>query len=119
MATLSPLPTRDTLPGRVATPPWADDDPRRLDLDARLDADHRARQVDQAVAALDLSALSDAYAGTGSLACRPDWLLRGARYAVRRGPHRPADWWRNARARARPLAAAWPDAGALVRVRLP
>ena len=97
MTTLSTRPARDTRPGRFAAPPWADDHPRRLDLDLRLAPDHLARQVDQAVAALDLSALYDAYAGTGSLACRPDLLLRGALYEVRRGRHSPADWWRDAR----------------------
>jgi transposase len=97
MATVSALPARDTLPGRFAAPPWADDHPRRLDLDARLAPDHLARQVEQAVARLDLTALYDAYAGTGSLACRPDLLLRLALYAVRRGRHSPADWWRDAR----------------------
>jgi transposase len=96
MATVSPRPARDTLPGRFAAPPWHDDDPRRRDLDVRLAPDHLARQVDQAVAGLDLTALYDAYAGTGSLACRPDLLLRLALYEVRRGRHSPADWWRDA-----------------------
>ena len=97
MTTVSPHPAPDTLPGRFAAPPWRDDDPRRLDLDGRLAPDHLARQVEDAVAALDLTALYDAYAGTGSLACRPDLLLRHALYEVRRGRHRPADWWYDAR----------------------
>ena len=96
MVTLSARSARDTLPGRFAVPPWRDDDPRRRDLDSRLTPDHLARQVDQAVAGLDLTALYDAYAGTGSPACRPDLLLRHALYEVRRGRHRPADWWRDA-----------------------
>lgn len=96
MTTVSPRLARDTLPGRFAAPPWRDDDPRRLDLDSRLAPDHLARQVEHAVATLDLTALSDAYAGTGSLACRPDLLLRHALYEVRRGRHRPADWWHDA-----------------------
>ena len=97
MATVFPRPASDTLPGRFAAPPWADDDPLRRALDLRLAPDHLARRVDQAVASLDLSALYDAYAGTGSPACRPDLLLRVAVYEVRRGRHRPADWWRDAR----------------------
>ena len=96
MATVSPRPAPDTLPGRFAAPPWADDDPRRRAIDTRLAPDHLARQVDQAVAGLDLTALYDAYAGTGSPACRPELLLRLALYEVRRGRHSPADWWRDA-----------------------
>jgi transposase len=77
-------------------PPWADDDPRRLEWEQRLEPDHLARRIDQAVARLDLGPLWRCYAGTGSLPHRPDLLLRAVLFEVQRGHHSPADWHRNA-----------------------
>lgn len=86
-----------TPPLRFAAPPWADDDPRRLELAQRLDADHLARRIEQAVARLDLRAVWQIYAGTGSPPHRPDLLLRAVLYEARRGQHSPAAWHRDAK----------------------
>src|SRR5580692_2141922 len=84
-----------TAPVSFAAPPWTDDDPRRLELGQRLDPDHLARRIDQAVARLDLSPLWQSYAGTGSLPHRPDLLLRAVLYETQRGQHSPAAWHRD------------------------
>jgi transposase len=85
-----------TAPVAFAPPPWTDDDPRRAELAQRLDDDHLARRLDQAVARLDLTPLWQSYAGTGSLPCRPDLMLRAVLYEVQRGRHSPAAWHRDA-----------------------
>jgi transposase len=82
---------------RFATPPWHDDDPRRRDLEQRLEPDHLARRVEAAVARLDLGALLSGYGGTGSQPYRPDLLLRAVLYQTRRGQHSPAAWHRDAK----------------------
>src|SRR5437588_13100730 len=66
--------------GRFATPAWDRDSPDWRRLEAKLPADHRARAIDQAVAHLDLTDLFAAYAGTGSLAHRPDLILKVVLY---------------------------------------
>jgi transposase len=86
-----------TPPVCFAAPPWADDDPRRLELEQRLQDDHLARRIEQALASLDLSALEQSYAGTGSLPHRPDLLLRAVLYESQRGQHSPATWYREAK----------------------
>jgi len=86
-----------TPPVCFAAPPWADDDPRRLELAQRLEADHLARRIEQGVQRLDLSALEHSYAGTGSLPHRPDLLLRAVLYEIQRGQHSPATWYRDAK----------------------
>jgi transposase len=86
-----------TPPARFAAPPWPDDDPRRLELGQRLEADHLARRIDRAVARLDLRPLWQSYAGTGSPAHRPELLLRAVLYECQRGQHSPAAWHRDAR----------------------
>ena len=83
MTILASLLVFATPPVAFATPPWADDDPRRLELAQRLEDDHLARRIEQAVQRLDLSALWQSYAGAGSLPYRPDLLLR----AVLTGDH--------------------------------
>lgn len=85
-----------TPPVCFAAPPGADDDPRRLELAPRLDADHLARSIDHGVERLDLRVLWQSYAGTGSLPHRPDLLLRAVLYEIRRGQHSPATWYRDA-----------------------
>ena len=87
---------------RSATPrfrplPWHDDHPNMLDLEQRLEPDHLARSIDQAVSRLDLSAVYAAYAGTGSDPHPPDRLLAVLLFEVRRGRHLPAQWARDAR----------------------
>jgi len=92
LAILTSLVCFATAPVAFAPPPWADDDPRRAELAQRLDDDHLARRIEQAVARLDLSPLWQSYAGTGSLPHRPDLLLRAVLYEVQRGHHSPAAW---------------------------
>ena len=82
---------------RFAPPLWPDDDPRRLELERRLEPDHLARDLDRIVDRLDLSALHGGYGGVGSAAYRPDLLLKAVLYEVRRGRHSPAQWRRDAR----------------------
>jgi len=94
LASLACFPTP---PARFAAPPWGDEDPRRLELAQRLDADHLARRIDQAVGRLDLGPLWQSYAGTGSPPHRPDLLLRAVLFEQRRGQHSPAAWYRDAR----------------------
>jgi transposase len=91
------LPCLATAPVSFAVPPWTDDDPRRLELAQRLEADHLARRIERAVARLDLTLLWQSYGGTGSLPHRPDLLLRVVLYEVQRGQHSPAAWQRAAR----------------------
>jgi transposase len=78
--------------GRFQAPPWDRSCPDWQRIDQKLPADHRARRIDRAVAALDLTALFAAYRGTGSLAHRPDLLLKVALYEVQRGRLSPAQW---------------------------
>jgi transposase len=87
----APLPRLRPTP-HVANPPWDRNSPDWQRLDAKLPADHLARQIDQAVEQLDLTALFDAYAGTGSLAHRPDLLLKVVLFEIHRGHLSPAQW---------------------------
>jgi transposase len=77
--------------------PWHDDHPNKRDLEQRLEPDHLARSIDQAVSRLDLSAVYAAYAGTGSDPHPPDRLLAVLLFESRRGRHQPAQWARDAR----------------------
>jgi hypothetical protein len=61
-----------------------------------LPPDHLARAIEAAVARLDLTALHDAYAGTGSDPHPPALLLRAVLFETQRGEHSPAKWWRAA-----------------------
>jgi transposase len=85
----APTPSR----ARFGSPPWDRSSPDWLRLDAKLPADHLARRVARAVAGLDLGLLPTAYAGTGSLAHRPDLLLAVALFEVQRGRRSPAQWY--------------------------
>jgi transposase len=79
-----------------AAPPWLHHHPCRLELGRRLSHDHLARQIDQAVDRLDLTALHQSYHGVGSDAYRPDLLLKAVLYEVRLGHQSPAQWYRDA-----------------------
>lgn len=76
-----------------ATPPWDRNSPEWQRLDAKLPADHRARRIDQAVDGLDLTDLFNAYAGKGSLAHRPDLILKVVLYEIQRKHSSPAQWY--------------------------
>jgi transposase len=79
--------------GRFAPPPWDRDSADWRRLDQKLPADHLARKLDRAVATLNLTTLFDDYAGTGSLAHRPDLILKVVLYECRRGRRSPAQWF--------------------------
>src|SRR5262245_10018881 len=84
------------LADRFAPLPWSTDHPDRLALDQRLAPDHLARQIDAALARLDLTPLFACYGPTGSLAHRPDRLLAAVLYELRQGHQAPAQWHRAA-----------------------
>lgn len=96
MSTVATAAALATLLSRFAAPPWNEDDPRRLELQSRLPANHLARQIAQAVARLDLTPLFSAYGNTGSDPFRPDVLLQVVLFEVRRKCHSPAAWHRDA-----------------------
>src|SRR5262249_6980877 len=81
-----------------AAPPWLHDHPCRRELGHRLPREHLAREIDQAVDLLDLTALHQSYHGVGSDAYRPDLLLKAILYEVRLGHQSPAQWHLDARA---------------------
>jgi transposase len=78
--------------GRFASPPWDRLSPDWIRLDRKLPADHLARRISTAVDQLDLTALFEGYAGTGSLAHPPDLLLKVALWETQRGRLSPAQW---------------------------
>jgi transposase len=86
-------------PRRFALPPWDDSSPHWQDIDRRLPEDHPARLIDHAVDHLDLSALFDTYAGTGSQAHRPDLMLKIVLHELHAGEQSPARWARDVRFR--------------------
>lgn len=90
----TPLPTPSRA-GRFAPPPWDRHSPDWQRLDQKLPPDHLARQIDRAVDQLDLTALFASYGGTGSLAGRPDLLLKVVLFEVQRGRRSPAQWFEN------------------------
>src|SRR5262249_53118899 len=92
----APTPSTNRSSGRFAAPPWDTDSLAWQLLDHDLAADHLARVIDQAVDQLDLTDLSAAYAGTGSLAHPPDVLLKAVLYELHSGRRRPAQWCKDA-----------------------
>jgi len=96
MPIVRPAPAPHTPHARFANAPWHDDHPQRRALAQRLPPDHLARRVEAAVHRLNLRALHDAYAGTGSHAHPPALLLRAVLFETQRGHHSPATWFRDA-----------------------
>jgi len=80
---------------RFAPPPWTKESEEWRALDQRLDADHLARRVDEAVALLDLQPLFDSYLGVGKKALRPDLLLKLVIYEMQSNRPSPAQWTRD------------------------
>jgi hypothetical protein len=97
MSIVAPGAAPDTLRLRFACPPWHDDHPDRLAIDRQLAPDHLARQIDAAVARLDLRPFFARYGGTGSAPYPPELLLRAVLSQARRSRHSPAAWHRDAR----------------------
>src|SRR3954454_8103298 len=86
-------------PRRFALPPWDDSSPQWQDIDRRLPEDHPARLIDHAVDHLDLFALFDSYAGTGSQAYRPDLMHKIVLSELHAGEQSPTRWARDVRFR--------------------
>ena len=80
---------------RFVAPPAPPQSPAWQLLDRQLPADHHARRIVQALAALDLRPLLDSYAGRGSLPYPPGLLLRIALIEIHEGKHSPTQWWRD------------------------
>jgi transposase len=80
---------------RWITPPWTTESEPWQKIDLKLPADHRARQIAQLIAGLDLTALVRSYAGLGSQAYPPELLLRLALFEMHRGCLSPAQWFRD------------------------
>jgi transposase len=68
-------------------------------MEDALDADHRARAIDEAVDQLDLTDLFASYGGVGSQAHRPDLMLKIVLYEIQIGRHSPAQWAEDVRER--------------------
>jgi len=77
---------------RFAPPPLDRNSPDWQRLDAKIPDNHLARQIDQAVDQLDLTALFNAYKGRGSTPYRPDLLLKVVLYELQRKRGSPAQW---------------------------
>ncbi|MCH8048375.1 MAG: IS1182 family transposase [Planctomycetes bacterium] len=84
------------VPGRWKKPPWDEDSPRWLEIEAALAADHLAREIREMVGQLRLDDLFATYAGVGRKAYRPDLMLRVVLYEMRLGHRSPAEWQRHA-----------------------
>jgi transposase len=82
---------------RFAVPPWTKESAEWQALDQRLPADHLARQVDRAVAMLDLGPLFDSYLGVGKKALPPDLLLKAVLYEMQSKRPSPAQWAKDVR----------------------
>src|SRR5271154_5112791 len=82
---------------RFRTPPWHNTHPAKLDIEQRLEADHLARTCERAVDRLDVGTLYATYGNTGSAAHPPARLLAVLLYETRRGRHKPAQWYLDAR----------------------
>lgn len=78
---------------RFAVPPWNQEHPRWKELDERLPQNHVAREMVAALGHLDLSSLFETYSGRGLPATRPDLMLAVVLIEMRRGRHRPHQWY--------------------------
>jgi transposase len=71
--------------------------PEWLALEQALEPDHLARVIARALYRLDLAALWQLYAGSGSPAYPPHPLLAAVLFEAQRGHHSPAPWYRYAK----------------------
>jgi len=79
-----------------AAPPWSNESPEWLALDAELDLDHPVRQIARLTdEELDLDALIRTYAGRGTIPHRPDLLLKLVIYEHSQGRPQPVQWLRD------------------------
>ena len=90
-------PLHETKPGtRFAEPPWHAQSAPWRQRDAPLQPDHLAREIRQAMARLDLTALYASYAGRGKTPHRPDVMLAMVLFELRRGQRKPRQWFQDA-----------------------
>src|SRR5262249_12146562 len=80
---------------RFAPPPWTKESEEWRALDQRLNADHLARRVDEAVALLGLQPLFASCLRAGKKALRPDLLLKLVIYEMQSNRPSPAQWTRD------------------------
>jgi transposase len=93
MTIVAPGPVAATVRAHFVPVLWPDDHPDRLALGRQLPSDHLARQIDDAVADLDLTAVRGCYHGTGSDPHPPELLVRAVLYEAQCGRHSPAQWY--------------------------
>jgi transposase len=77
---------------RFAEPPWNERSALWCQIDAQLPQDHLAREIQQAVAHLDLTSLYASYTGRGKAPYRPDLMLAIVLFELRRGQRKPSQW---------------------------
>ena len=80
---------------RFAEPPWHEHSAPWRQIDAQLPHDHLAREIHQAMAHLDLTALYDSYTGRGKAPHRPDLMLAIVLFELRRGQRQPSEWFQD------------------------
>jgi hypothetical protein len=80
------------LVARFAEPPWNAPSAPWRQIDAQLSHDHLAREIRQAMPPLDVTSLSDSYAGRGKVPHRPDLMLAIVLCELRRGQRQPSQW---------------------------
>jgi transposase len=90
------LPPRPHDHGPFAPPAWTAAAPQAQLLEQRLADQHLARRIVRAVDTLDLQPLFASFRRGGSLAHRPDLMLRVVLYELHLGHTSPAAWARHA-----------------------
>ncbi|HLA85858.1 MAG TPA: IS1182 family transposase [Thermoguttaceae bacterium] len=80
---------------RFAEPPWDERSDEWQVLDQQVAADHRAREVVEAMKQLDWTPLFALYLGVGLPPIRPDLMLAIVLIEIRMGRPRPSQWFRD------------------------
>lgn len=80
-----------------ADPPWDRNSPQWIDIDHRLEHNHLARFIDEAVGLLDLRPLFRSYHRCGSQPYNPALMLKIVMYKLAHGHCRPAPWAKECR----------------------
>jgi hypothetical protein len=80
---------------RFAEPPWNEHSEPWHELDEKLPCDHLAREIRDAMTALDLTPLYQTYGGVGKAPHRPDLMLAVVLFELRRGQLKPSQWYRD------------------------
>ena len=80
---------------RFAEPPWNTQSAPWRQIDAQLSHDHLAREIQQAMAHLDLTEIYGSYTGRGKAPHRPDLMLAIVLFELRRGQWQPSQWFQD------------------------